>query len=101
MLLPYLSIGRRIREERRKLGVSQGASDDMLSVSSGAARPLLVMSGCENELDLLSLCGKIVFSVSPECDERFVSFAASATGFQARSRRETLISLPSFNFTWA
>ena len=52
MLLPYLSIGRRIREERRKLGVSQGASDDMLSVSSGAARPLLVMSGCENELDL-------------------------------------------------
>ena len=64
MLLPYLSIGRRICEERRKLGVSQGASNDMLSISSGAARPLLVMSGCENELDSLSLCGKIVFSVS-------------------------------------
>ena len=61
MLLPYLSIGRRICEEQRKLGVSQGASDDMLSISSGAARPLLVMSGCENELDSLSLCGKICF----------------------------------------
>ena len=101
MLLPYLSIGQRIREEQRKLEVSQGSSDDMLSILSGAARPLLVMSGCENELDSLSLCGKIVFSVSSECNKRFLSFAASATGFQARSRRETLISLPSFNFTWA
>ena len=90
-----------MKNDVRILGVSQGASDDMLSVSSGAARPLLVMSGCENELDSLSLCGKIVFSVSSECDERFVLFAASATGFRARSRRETLISLPSFNFTWA
>ena len=97
MLLPYLSIGRRICEEQRKLGVSQGASDDMLSISSGAARPLLVMSGCENELDSLSLCGKIVFSVSSRCDERFISFASSGTGFRARSRRETLISLSSFN----
>ena len=100
MLLQYLSIGRRRREERRKLRVSQGASDVMLSVSSGAARPLLVMSGCENELDSLSLCGKIVFSVSSECNERFVAFAASVTGLRARSRRETLISLPLFNFTW-
>ena len=88
MLLPYLSIGRRIREERR---VSQGVSDDMLSISSGAARLLLVMSGCENELDSLSLCGKILFSLSSECNERFVSFAASAIGFRARSRKETLI----------
>ena len=80
MLLPYLSIGRRIREERRELGVSQGASDDMLSVQSGAALP--VMSGCENELDALSLCDKIVFSVSSGCDKRFVSFAASEQDFE-------------------
>ena len=101
MLLSYLSIGQRICEEQCKLGVLQGASDDMLSVSSGAAQLLLVMSGCKNKLDSLSLCDKFVFSVLSECNERFVSFAASATGYQARSHRETLISLPLFNFTWA